>query len=399
VRILFLSPRQCWPASSGARLREYHFLRALGRHADLTYLYFQDRDTPPLTRVDLPFCRGVSGVTKPDRYGPANILLGVAGRWPLPVLNYWSSEMRDAVGRASASQSYDVFHLDSIHMTRYSRFVGGSSPKVIYNWHNIESEAMRRYAAVASNSGKRWYAAYTAGKLAALESEILRSAFAHVVCSERERAQLLRTAPAARIEVVENGVDTEYFTGAAGPASNKIVFVGAMDYFPNVEAITSFATRIWPQVQNKIPDMRLDVVGANPTPAVRRLGEMTGISITGTVPDVRPYYRDSLAAIVPLRTGGGTRLKILEAMAAGVPVISTPLGAEGLGVTAGQDILIADPDSRDGWVEHILELSRRPLRREQLAGAARRLVLNRYDWKILGDKLSRLYEKWQRADS
>src|SRR5262249_18577619 len=153
----------------------------------------------------------------------------------------------------------------------------------------------------------------------------------------RERAQLSAIEPRARIAVVENGVDTERFASAQSSTPGvcrDFIFVGNMDYYPNIEAAVSFATNIWPQLRSRIRDTRLAIVGANPTTAVHTLSRIPGVTVTGTVPDVRPYYGNALAAIVPLRTGGGTRLKILEAMAASVPVVSTPMGAEGLEVTA-----------------------------------------------------------------
>lgn len=403
MRILFLSPRQSLPARSGAKLREYHFLRALGQSAELTYLYFRDPAAEPLTMADLPFCREIVGIPKPAAYGPAKTVRGIVGRWPLPILNYTSPAMSAAVATALGQREFDIIHLDSIHMIRYAVAAVERNPRLraIYNWHNIESEAMRRYAATTTTSqARRWYAGLTAAKLERLESGILHTAFGHIVCSEREREQLRRTAPAARIEVVENGVDTGYFAGggdAAAP-SRRIIFVGAMDYFPNSEAAIFFANGIWPQIRHRLAGAELSIVGANPGPAVLALGELPGVTVTGMVPDVRPFYRDALAAVVPLRTGGGTRLKILEAMAARVPVVSTPLGAEGLEVVDGENALLVDADDPKGWVDRIVSLADSPTRRAQLTAAGLRLVQDRYDWEILGSKLRSIYEGWLRGD-
>jgi glycosyltransferase involved in cell wall biosynthesis len=363
--------------------------------ADLTYLHFADPGQPSLTRDDLPFCREVAAVPKPESYGMANLIRGVLGRWPLPILNYTSPRMGGAVERLAAGAHYDLIHLDSIHMIRYGQTRNLRGAKVIYNWHNIESEAMRRFGTTVRSLPRRWYAGRTAAKLEALERGILRDAFGHIICSEREREQLRRIAPAARIQVVENGVDTAYFGGVSAgvPQGRNIVFVGTMDYYPNVEAATSFASRIWPQVRERLPDSRLLIVGANPTPAVSALGAIPGVTITGTVPDVRPYYRDAFAAIVPLRTGGGTRLKILEAMATGVPVVSTPLGAEGLAVTPGRDILLADPDDASAWIDRLNQLAQPPPGGAQIR-AALDLVRTRYDWEIIGKTLSDTYAEW-----
>jgi glycosyltransferase involved in cell wall biosynthesis len=403
MRILFISPRQSLPARSGAKLREYHFLQALGRSAELTYLYFADPGTQTLTVEDLPFCRDVAGIPKPPAYGLGNNVRGIFGRWPLPILNYTSPEMSAAVADAVASRQFAVIHLDSIHMIRYALAAIQQQPslKAIYNWHNIESEAMRRYAATTTSPARRWYAAVTAGKLERLESGILRSAFGHIVCSEREREQLRRTASAARIEVVENGVDTSYFAEAAdaSPPTRRILFVGAMDYFPNSEAAVFFANQIWPHVRNRLAGAELVIVGANPGPPVLALGELLGVTVTGMVPDVRPFYRGALAAVVPLRTGGGTRLKILEAMAAGVPVVSTVLGAEGLEVVDEKNALLVDSADIQGWVDRLASLADSPSLRTQLTAAGLLLVQSRYDWEILGAKLRATYEEWLRGDN
>jgi sugar transferase (PEP-CTERM/EpsH1 system associated) len=401
VRILFLSPRQCWPTRSGAKLREYHFARALGQRGPVTYLHFTDPGAEPLTRQDLPFCQEVVAIPKPAAYGPAQLVQGVFGRWPLPILNYTSQEMGAAVDRLTSAETFDLIHLDSIHMIRYGETAARRGGRIVYNWHNIESESMRRFGDTVSSPAKRWYARLTASKLASLEQDILKTGFGHVVCSEREREQLRPIAPSARIAVVENGVDVAGFAPNADtlPQSNKIIFVGLMDYYPNVEAATSFTQRIWPLLRQRFPGLTLWIVGANPAPAVLQLGNLDGVTVTGTVPDVRPYYRDALAAIVPLRTGGGTRLKILEAMAAGVPVVSTPLGAEGLTVTPGENILLADPDDAGAWLRHVERLMESEPARKALSAAALGLVRDGYDWEILGRKLCDTYEGWLRGEA
>ena len=401
MRILFLSPRQPLPARSGAKLREYHFLRALGNAAEVTYLYFADPGAEPLAKRDLPFCREVVSVPKPTAYGLTKSAAGLLGRWPLPVLNYTSAPMSAAVSRAADGVDFDFIHLDSIHMIRYAIAAAQQNARIkaVYNWHNIESEAMRRFAATSPSAAKRWYARQTAHKLERLEREILRSAFAHIVCSERERAQLAAMDPKARVVTVENGVDTSYFAcDGEQPAKSRIVFVGTMDYFPNSDGAIFFANQIWPRVREKMPAAEWTIVGANPGPAVLALGNLPGILVTGMVPDVRPYYRGAMAAVVPLRTGGGTRLKILEAMAAGVPVVSTPLGAEGLDVEHGENLLLASATDPDAWVAMLTRLAQSAQVRERLRTASLQLVRSRYDWDVLGAKLAALYATWAGAN-
>ncbi len=397
MQILFLSPRQCWPPRGGAKLRDYHLARALGRHADLTYLHFSDPGSAPLSRNDLPFCREVISIAKPRPYTVGKVVRGFLGSRPLPVVNYTSPEMSAAAQEAARKNRYDIVHLDSLHMTGYvdavARVLGGAA-RIVYNWHNIESELMRRYAENAPAGVRKFYAQYTARRMAALEKKLLDEAFGHIVCSDRERRELRQVSPQARIEVVENGVDTGAFSPAGDEDRRWLVFVGLMDYHANVEAILSFAQSTWPVVAERYPRLGLRIVGANPVPAVRALAAHPRIEVTGTVPEVRPYYDSALAAIVPLRTGGGTRLKILEAMAAGVPVISTKLGAEGLEAEAGRHILIADDP--DAWQRHISTVAERPQETARVTAAALELVRSRYDWNILGDRLAALYQEWLR---
>ena len=158
MRILTLSPRQCWPPLSGAKLRDYYFARALGEHADLTYVQFIEPGARPLSGSDLPFCRTVVPVPKPRGYTPAKIVRGLLGRWPVSVLNYTSREMMEALARVTRGEHYDLVHLESLHMAGYLEPLAdllGAWPRVINNWHNIESELMRRYSAASPSPLRR----------------------------------------------------------------------------------------------------------------------------------------------------------------------------------------------------------------------------------------------------
>jgi len=394
MKLLFVSPRQCWPTVSGAKLREYHFLRALSREAEVDYVYFRDSNSHPLSKSELSDCRNIVPVSKPDAYTIRHKILGIVGEWPLPILNYTSQSMTDAVKKLVATNRYDLIHLDSIHLVRCTE---GLKTPVIYDWHNIESEAMGRYADTVDSRAKSFYARATAKKMHRLERRILLRDFGHVVCSERERLLLLSIEPRARIATVENGVDTSFFAVArkALPGGFKtLVFVGTMDYYPNVDAVVSFATKIWPSIRSRMSDARFTIVGANPTLAVQKLSQIPGVTVTGTVPDVRPYYESALAAIAPIRSGGGTRLKILEAMAAGVPVISTPLGAEGVDAVANTHILIANPGDATSWLDCVIRLSEAEQFAASLSANASALIKSRYEWEFLGRKLRRIYQQW-----
>jgi glycosyltransferase involved in cell wall biosynthesis len=207
--------------------------------------------------------------------------------------------------------------------------------------------------------------------------------------------------------VIENGVDVNYFSdnqieqayaiwrkrrsviAESTPRRNRILFVGSMDYHANVEGIVNFARSAWPKVAKLLPDAILTIAGRDPKPEVRKLTQIPAVEVTGTVEDVRPYYREALVSIVPLSVGGGSRLKICEAMAAGVPVISTRLGAEGIDVKHGDNIILED--AADEFCLAIQAIAEDDQKRQQIAAAGRRLVATKYDWSILGERLAQIH--------
>jgi glycosyltransferase involved in cell wall biosynthesis len=391
MRILFFSPRDCWPVDTGARLRDFHLARELARREQVTYVGFnRSSDAQGVQRVKA----GPEGeldcvlVPPPPRFAIKNMVRGFLGPQPISVLNYESVPMQEELRSLVHSQNFDAVQMEGVNLLEYLPILQSAPhpPALFADWHNIESELLERYAEGTSNPAKRIYAQRSAHLLDRLESAILRLAVAHTVCSEREQRRLSERAPAARIEVVGNGVDVSFYAGTAEAPGQNLVFVGSMDYHANVDAAEYFAKHISPL----IPARKFFIVGARPKKEVLALGSMPGVVVTGTVPDIRPYYRDAFAVVVPLRIGSGTRLKILEAMAAGVPVISTRLGAEGLEAVAGVHFLEAnEPQEFRTAVARLDDAAE--WRRLSVAGLD--LVRRRYDWPILGEALDGLYQE------
>jgi glycosyltransferase involved in cell wall biosynthesis len=225
------------------------------------------------------------------------------------------------------------------------------------------------------------------------EEQALRQFDGIVTVSDSERTWVQRHAPGATVELMPNGVDTEYFSPLSSATSERdpyIVFTGAMDYPPNVDAACWFCDEILPVLQRKLPRLGFKIVGKNPHSQIVELGKRKGVQVTGTVADIRDYIAGALALVVPLRSAGGTRLKILEAMAMERPVISTRIGAEGLEVSPGKDILIADDAER--FANHIDLLLKSPEASNCLGRAGRRLVTEKYDWRVCLNGFERLYD-------
>ncbi|MDX6528211.1 MAG: polysaccharide biosynthesis protein PslH [Blastocatellia bacterium] len=394
MRVLQFAPRVCWPLDTGAKLRNYHLARVLAERASVSLLAFTDHQQPSDNLEK--FYDQVIAVERDSAYTLAKVVRGALGQTPLPVLNYTTDSMKQALQHLLSEQDFEIIQIESIHLMSYLEIIrkARKRPVVVCDWHNVESELMRRYSEREPRRLRRVYAGRTARLMSEFERRALREFDAHVVVSQRDAERLRSVNPDARIFVIENGVDTAFYSevGAKDESlARRIVFVGSMDYHANVDGAVNFGREVWPRVREHQPDLIFTIVGKDPAPEVRELTRLPGIEVTGTVDDVRPFYREAIAAIVPLNVGGGSRLKILEAMAAGVPVVSTTLGAEGLAVKHGENILIAD--GNEHLVAAITSVVENEARRNELSAAGRALVSSRYDWSSLGASLFGVYEK------
>ncbi len=404
MRILYFTSREIWPVNTGARLRDYHLARQLASHASVTLfgLFNPSDPKPPASSNDgLPppaeLFERVIMAPKPPSYGFKNLVRGLIGKTPVTILNCTSPQVVQALAQLGQEVAFDAIQMEGVHLVRYlpSLRAFKGRPPILCDWHNIESELMFRYADTASLA-RKFYARRTAASMAAAEKDLLSECNAHTVCSDRERAKLKALDASASIHVIENGVDVmQYADGemnaayerarpGVAPVRNRALYVGSMDYHANIDAVLYFSREIWPALRVRFPHLNFTIVGRNPSESVLALGSEPGIDVVGTVDDVRPYYREAFAAIVPLRVGGGTRLKILEALAAGVPVISSALGAEGLAVSPGKDILLANDAAQ---YEKSIEVLNDTEARSKLVAAGRDLVTRRYDWQSLGSAL------------
>lgn len=256
----------------------------------------------------------------------------------------------------------------------------GRRPALILDGHNIEYDLILQVARSESGLLRRVYSEVDWRKLRSEERTAWRRCDGVVLTSAADEARVLGEEPGARTKVVPNAVDVETFRRRAGdPARDgrTILFFGAVNYFPNTEAILHFVRETWPLLAARRPEVRLKIVGPNPPSQILALaGER--IEVTGFVEDLRPHLAGAAVSVVPLRIGGGTRLKIVEAMAMELPIVSTRLGAEGLDVRDGVDLLLADePAAFAAAVERILD---DPALGDRLAAAGRRLVETRYSW-------------------
>ena len=388
MRILFFAPRDCRPTNTGAKLRNFHLCRELSRAHEVTFLAFED-DAPKNAEK---MAQNVVLVPHQSQNSPLQLARGLAGKWPLTVLNYTTTAMQKKLAQLLKENDFEAIQMESLLLAAYLPILKAakSRPKLICDWHNVDSEVLRRYADHAPNNARRVYALATARRLANLERRAMLQFDAHLTVSDRDRAHLEKLSPNSPVFTVENGADTRNFVSNSDKTRVfRIVFVGSMDYHPNVDAAQFFAREIWPEVFKNRPDWVFTIVGRDPHPAVRVLAELPGIEVTGTVDDVAPFYTQAFASVVPLRVGGGSRLKILEAMAARVPVVSTTLGAEGLEFCDGKTGVLRDAPQEFGRA--LLDLAQNPTNRQKIIESAHDLAVLRYDWTAIGARLREIH--------
>jgi sugar transferase (PEP-CTERM/EpsH1 system associated) len=396
MKSLYFAAHQFWPINSGARLRNYQLARQLATRSSVTFAEMRNAGEEGDFRSDDSGVARVVTLNKDRTYTVSKIFRGLVGPTPVTVLNCWSPRSASQLVEVLRSQNFDSVQIGGTQLMAYLSIVQQlpACPAIVVDWHNVESELMWRYATSTVNWLKQAAARRTAKLIERAEDRLLETCRTHTVTSERERQCLLARCPGANIHVIPNGVDADYYSvGTIGEARSlncqrdlkrTILFVGSMDYHANIDAVIWFSRTAWPEIARNHPDLQFTIVGRDPAPEVRALAS-DRIHVTGTVTDVRPFYASAAASVVPLRSGSGTRLKILESMAAGVPVVSSRLGAEGIDVEEDVHILLADRGPEIVAAVHRIVSS--PEESIRLSRAARAHVSRVYDWSVIGDQL------------
>ncbi|VAV85704.1 Glycosyl transferase, group 1 [hydrothermal vent metagenome] len=394
MNILFLTHMLPYPPTDGARIRSFNLLKTLARHHEVSLVSFISETTRQEDIEELRgFVHDLQTVFRPQKYAVKDLLRGVCTSEPFTIINYRSGEMAEVVGR-KLDEGIDAVHCEHLNMAQYAPT--GRGLKRIIDMHNVESEIMRRYGEKASDPLKAIYSKMTAKKLARYEREVLGGFDLCTAVSVRDADHM--RAFCSNTVVVDNGVDLDTFTRRKNTVNEpRLVYTGWMKYHANNDAAKFFCAEILPVIKKDMPEVTVDIVGKEPSDEVLKLGEINGVNVTGAVPDIRPFINGAAVYIVPLRVGGGTRLKILEAMATGIPIVSTSVGCEGIGLTDGEDILIAD--TPEEFARQTLRLLGDGSLRERLAVKARKLVEERFSWKMIGEKLLDSYNSLSAGES
>ncbi len=404
--ILFLAPELPDPPNKGGSIRAYHVLRRLARLAPVVVLAPAERaDGPPAA------WRSAAQETLLFPWRPrslrARLRQMLASPQPDLAFRYRTPALIEGLGRVLRERPIRAVHIEGLEMAWAVEHLLDSPPRarpiLVLDELNAEYRLQERLFQADRRDPRRWpgalYSGIQARRLRRYEAHVVRRVD-HVIAVSEPDARDLQALGMARPPVVApNGVDTAFFhPEAVAPlplGEPAFVFTGSMDYRPNVDAALWLAQAVWPTVRAALPQAQLYLVGRRPSPAVRRLQEIPGIHVVGEVPDVRPYLAGATVYVAPLRAGGGTRLKILEAMAMGKAIVSTPMGCDGLSVVDGEHVWLADGEA---FAAAMAALAQDPTRRRALGEAARRLATARYDWTQTLAPLEALYRTILRSD-
>jgi sugar transferase (PEP-CTERM/EpsH1 system associated) len=386
MKILMVSARLPFPADDGWKMRTSALIRSLAAHRHEVDLitYVNGEDVNACMNGQRGYLREVVAVDRAKSYAPSDLVRGLVLAAPFPVHNYYQEDFALAVRELIQIHRYDAVQVEDVSMAQYA--LRTPIPLKILDMHNVESSLMRRFAGQERSMAKALYARITARKLRRYECDVAKHFDVVTVCSAQDRELLASMGVRTRMEVIPNGVWCDsYHADPAGGDGLEAVFIGRMDYHANISGARFLVRDVLPRLLAALPELRMNLVGKNPGPAVRAL-QGPNVAVYGDVPDVAPFLARAGVVVVPLLVGGGTRLKILEAMACGKAVVSTRVGAEGIAAADGEQIVLADsPEDFAGAVARLLSDGEA---RRRMGEEARRFVAGNYDWSIIGNALN-----------
>jgi polysaccharide biosynthesis protein PslH len=390
MRILWLKTDFLHPTNKGGLIRTLEMLKCLHARHEVHYVGMHSRHDPP---EGLARAHEYAAKVLPVPFEPVNkrslafvpqLVGGVFSSLPMAVSRWASNNMYRQVEKLRRENSYDAVVCDFLACAPNTPAL----EEAILFQHNVEMMIWRRHAENRSGPAKAFFQ-LQASRMEAYERKVCQTVRHVIAVSPQDARQMEKEFALPHVSDVPTGVNLPYFQPPAGaaPASADLVFVGSMDWMPNIDGIRWFVREVLPLIRRRLPSCTVAVVGRAPDAEMQALAAQDPyLKVTGTVPDVRPWLHGAALSIVPLRIGGGTRLKIYEAMAAGAPVLSTTIGAEGLDITHGETIWLAD--TAETFAEAAVELLKDETRRRTIAQAAMERVAARYSWDSIAEQFA-----------
>lgn len=398
MQILLLTPQRPYPPHQGTTLRNFNLIKELAKRHTVCVLTFLEPDQNPNDPGPLPeLCQWVDTLPVPRRTTAVRLRQLVTTRRPDMSWRLWSLPFNERLTKRLREQSFDVVSIEGIEMAPYLTTIQATNPQamVIYDAHNAEWLLQKRAFTTDIKSLPRWPAAAYSWvqwhRLNRYEAELMKRSSHTVAMSHADKVALRQINPDAAVTIVPNGVDLAAYTQFTGTAiAHDLVFTGKMDFRPNIDAALWFGQQVLPLIQAQRPGTSFAIVGQRPHARLDILRDKPGITITGYVDEVRPYIAGATVYVAPLRVGGGTRLKLMEALAMSKAIVSTRLGAEGFPVISGKELILVDePES---FAQTVLDLFDNPVRRAELGQAGKAFAQANYGWDTLIPRLEQIYE-------
>jgi glycosyltransferase involved in cell wall biosynthesis len=374
----------------------------LGRRHDLTAAMLVDDefDADECRRAMQAYCREV--VMVPNPYGREGLtkrllqLRSLASTRSFERLRVTLPALQQTLDRALRAKRFDVVNLEFPYLGHYDLRQaprGQKPPPLVVDSHEIAYDLARQFALAGGSLGRRLYAGVNWRKLRREELDTYRDADGVYLCSPADERRLLDQVPGVRTAVIPNAADVEYYQPRSTdpqPDGRTVVYFGLLSTIPNIDGVVHFVRDIWPRIAEADPEARCKIIGGRPPPSLLALAG-SRVELTGFVSDLRPHLAAAAVVVVPLRLGGGTRLKIVEAMAMGKAIVSTTLGGEGIEAVAGRDILVEDEPA--AFADAVHRLLAEPGRAARIGQSARRLAVERYGWSQAARALEGFYRR------
>ena len=391
MKILWVKAGGLVPPDTGGKIRSYNIVRELARQHSITFFSFyaaHDCDSHPALKnmVDRVVCMPLDLPASKSFAEMLDYSIGLFSSAPYNITKYCRPQVRRRLRALLQQETYDVMLCDFMAAAGVIPW-DWPTPKVLFT-HNVEAAIWRRHYEVATNPIWKAISWLEWRKTEAAERTYLRLADRVLTVSETDRDAFASFVEAGKLAVIPTGVDVDYFHPTdVEETANSLVFTGSMDWLPNEDAILYFVDAILPVIKKQCPEVSLEVVGRSPSRKLQALAARErSLRLTGWVEDIRPFVARGSVCIVPLRIGGGTRLKIFEAMAMSKAVVSTSVGAEGLPVQSGANIIVADTPG--DFAQSVVSLLRDPSQRRRLGTSARALVQEKYSWPKVAESFA-----------
>lgn len=396
MNILIIARTCPFPANDGAKLRVFNILKKLKDHQITLVCRTRNEEEEQGLKELKKYCHEVRGVYIPS---PASFIHRIGwvlpflfSKYPLSLATVYFSKIVETLSELCTNNRYDIVQVEHSSLSIYLDYLSFSEePKKIITLHNIDFIRNVRVIKCLSFGMRKIYEVLNQRHYKEWELSALTKFDRIIAMSQHDKEILLEEQPQLNIDVLSCGVDTEAIRPGpcSKPMNHSLIFVASMDSHPNHDAAIFFLDKIFPLVKKQYSNAKIYIVGRCPKPELKDYDNGNDIIVTGTVESVLEYYRNASIAVVPLRSGGGVRLKILEAMASGIPVISTMIGCEGLNVEHNRNLLIADTPV--DFCNSIMKLFGDEITYQALSEAGRRLVETEYDWKLIAEVQNQIY--------